>query len=764
MFWKQSVKMSIYRRCGLVGFLAAAILVFSSTVTKAAAYYWHVPSGDWSNADNWGGTKPTSSDEADIYKGYTATITQTGAQCYLLLLGDPDSSGTVEMTGGSLTVAADAQIGCFGTGTFTQTGGTNSTHNLWLGTQDSSANGTYNLSDTGQLSTNNETIGATGTGTFTQTGGTNSITSSLSVGGSGSGSSGTYKLSGNGQLSALSEVIGGYGTGTFTQTGGTNTIAALLVAAQPNSSGTYKLSGAGQLSADYESIGSYGTGTFTQTGGTNTVNNYLFLGDNPGSNGTYNLSGGTLSTPVMYLGYSGIGRFEWFCNGFTTPWLYLGPSPTLAMGFNFDMATLISGTLFNGTALSITGLAAMHLEITNNATATQSGNTSVSIGHLKLGTTAGSGTYDLSGAGQLSATSELIGDNSTGTFTQTGGTNTISTLTLGFGPSSNATYNLSGTGQLTANYESIGQNWGLGTFTQTGGTNTISSELWIGMDPDSNATYNLSGTGQLTAKSETIGFMGPGTFTQTGGTNSITDSLYLSLLPGFNGTYKLNGGTLILLSLDGGQTAAFNFGGGTLQASGNFTTSLPMTLTGDGGNANIDTASYAVGLGGVLSGTAGLNKLGSGTLTISNTATYAGNTTVGDGTLIFSGGIASSGTSLIDVQSGTAALKTVTVNKTNLNINTAALATFEIVNGSHTVGAITGSGNTQLDANASLTAASISQNTLTLAPGATLTIAALPGGPLGNPITPVPEPSAFVFLSIAFFAAGSLWIKKTIRS
>ena len=60
---------------------------------------------------------------------------------------------------------------------------------------------------------------------------------------------------------------------------------------------------------------------------------------------------------------------------------------------------------------------------------------------------------------------------------------------------------------------------------------------------------------------------------------------------GVSGTYTLNGGTLIVSAMSGGSgTAAFNFGGGTLQANGSFTTTLPMTLTGSGGNATVDTA------------------------------------------------------------------------------------------------------------------------------------------------------------------------------
>ena len=59
---------------------------------------------------------------------------------------------------------------------------------------------------------------------------------------------------------------------------------------------------------------------------------------------------------------------------------------------------------------------------------------------------------------------------------------------------------------------------------------------------------------------------------------------------GGSGTYGFNGGTLILPWLDSGWgIVAFNFGGGTLQASGSLTTSLPMTLSASGGNATVTT-------------------------------------------------------------------------------------------------------------------------------------------------------------------------------
>lgn len=74
-----------------------------------------------------------------------------------------------------------------------------------------------------------------------------------------------------------------------------------------------------------------------------------------------------------------------------------------------------------------------------------------------------------------------------------------------------------------------------------------------------------------------------------------------------------------------------------------------MTLTGINGNANIDTVGYAVMLSGILSGDGGLNKLGSGMLTLSAANSYKGNTFINTGklTLTSTGSIGS--TAIIDI-------------------------------------------------------------------------------------------------------------------
>jgi autotransporter-associated beta strand protein len=207
-----------------------------------------------------------------------------------------------------------------------------------------------------------------------------------------------------------------------------------------------------------------------------------------------------------------------------------------------------------------------------------------------------------------------------------------------------------------------------------------------------------------------------------------------------------SGGAKIAIS--SGATVAINEG-----------LSYESIVSSSGGNLTFDCAGTGV-LGKVLPGTGGLIKLGSGTLTLNALNTYSGNTTVNGGILEIAGGIDSTGTSLIDVESGTAILKTTNISKTDLDIYTSTAALFEVSGGTYEVDTISGSGTTQVDSDASLTAASICQDTLTIGNDAMVTIESITGGALSGAITSVPEPSTLVLLVGAFAMLG---LAKAIR-
>ena len=108
---------------------------------------------------------------------------------------------------------------------------------------------------------------------------------------------------------------------------------------------------------------------------------------------------------------------------------------------------------------------------------------------------------------------------------------------------------LSGNGSLSHQNQYVGYS-GTGTFTQSGGTNTLlnGGELWLGNNTGSNGTYNLGGSGQLSTTGECVGWNGTGNFTQTGGTNIVGNSLYLGASAvGSSGTYSFSGGQLLAI-------------------------------------------------------------------------------------------------------------------------------------------------------------------------------------------------------------------------
>jgi autotransporter-associated beta strand protein len=243
----------------------------------------------------------------------------------------------------------------------------------------------------------------------------------------------------------------------------------------------------------------------------------------------------------------------------------------------------------------------------------------------------------------LSATSqEYLGYSGTGTFTQQGGTNQTNALALGISAGGSGSYSLGGASLLSATSEDIGY-YSTGIFTQSGGTNSTAG-LCLAYSSSTTGAYALSG-GSLSAAADSVGYAGTGVFTQSGGTNNVV-SLCLGSRTAASGTYNLNGGTLIVsLGLSGGSgTAAFNFGGGTLQAGTAFSATLPMTLTGSGGNATVDTAGYTVTLSGSLSGPGGLTKTAAGVLILAGSNLYSGGTEVDNGTLVAANGANGSAT------------------------------------------------------------------------------------------------------------------------
>jgi hypothetical protein len=130
----------------------------------------------------------------------------------------------------------------------------------------------------------------------------------------GNGSSNTALSISANNLTANFEIVGdsaanSSGTGLLNQSGGSNSVQQLNLGDYPGDNGTYSLSG-GSLLAYTEYVGCAGS-TFRQSGGSNILSNDLVVAYGSNSTGSYTLSGnGTLSTPQGYesIGDTGTGN------------------------------------------------------------------------------------------------------------------------------------------------------------------------------------------------------------------------------------------------------------------------------------------------------------------------------------------------------------------------------------------------------------------------------------------------------------------------
>jgi hypothetical protein len=400
------------KKSRLVGVLCTLTVLFATNIF-AADKYWVCDSGSWDDDSCWNpANQPLDGD--NVYLTQTGSIDTTVTYASAIspvpdfqeVIVDSSGAGTMTLSLSQDSLSAyDLTIGLDGVGIFTQYGGVvnpqYATNFITLGAK-AGANGTYNLynglvtnqfllvgaSTNGLHNSGTGTFnmyggdahldivtlgdGSTGNGTFNMDGGyfnaseisidnnssfnqsggdvylsnaislstsgTYNLTGGTLAGGShqyGSGTinnsggihtgglrlleSITYNLSGTGSVANAEEVVGG-GVGAYSstdiailnQSGGTNTTSNLYVGGSSgwgSGNGTYNLSG-GSLSAQNEAIGYDSIGTFNQTGGTNTVDGTMTIAELDGSNGTYNLSGGRLEANSIVVNSGGSFNFD----------------------------------------------------------------------------------------------------------------------------------------------------------------------------------------------------------------------------------------------------------------------------------------------------------------------------------------------------------------------------------------------------------------------------------------------------------------------
>lgn len=551
---------------------------------------------------NFNGTGTVTVDFGNIGESGIGTVNQTAGTFATLIDRDSGiwlgyntgSQGTYNLSGTGQVSAASEYVGYSGTGTFNHSAGTNTVTNgasLYLGYNFGSS-GTYNLCGTGKLTAVNEYVGYSGTGTFTQTAGTTNSSNGLEIGFNAT-ATGTYYLNGTGHLTTSNEDIGYAGIGIFNHSAGTNRVYGALCLGSSGYStgnGTYNLSGTGQLTAGSEIIGNNGTAVFNQSGGTNTV--YTL---NIEYYGTYNLTGGTLITSEI--------------NQYHYPWDLCGTfnfgGGTLQASNNFTIEIPIKLTGIGGDANFDTGIYSITLDDSLSGAG----------GLNKLG----SGMLYLEGGNSFSGDTKILGGSLILLWTYALRNSTLDYNTYG--------------GILSFAWDtefSIGGIKGNQALTLIN-TDSNAVALTVGGNNQS-TTYSgtLSGTGSLT-KIGTGTLILTGTNSYSGGT-TVNAGILQASKPGALPGYNVAGSVVI----NNGGTLALNAGGTGEWLGWNIQYLLSDATFKSGSTFGIDTSNatggyfnYSASIGGNL----GLKKLGLGSLTLTGSLTYAGTTTIDQGTL-----------------------------------------------------------------------------------------------------------------------------------
>ena len=226
----------------------------------------------------------------------------------------------------------------------------------------------------------------------------------------------------------------------------------------------------------------------------------------------------------------------------------------------------------------------------------------------QAGVAAVAGTFDLNGYNQQIAS---LGGTSTGLVTDNGSAN--STLTIGAGGVVNRS-------ETSATFAGVIQDGSSGTISLAiNATNSGFIETLSGANTYSGSTTVSRGT------------LKAGVASVAGVSGAFGKNSAVTLANSATAALALNGYNTQIGSLTGGGAAGGNV------------TNAAATLTVGGDNTS--PAAYA----GVISGTGGLIKIGTGKLTLSGTNTYSGNTYVNSGSLALTGSGSISNTPLISV-------------------------------------------------------------------------------------------------------------------
>jgi hypothetical protein len=627
----QAIRPSIPAAAAAAAFLYVAV----AAVARGQQTTWvHDPAtaGDWFTPTNWSAGVPSNVGTAAINNGGTAEIAGATATLLTASLGTGSlDSGAILLSSG--IVQGQTRVGESGVGTFTQNDGTingtvylgynaggRGTYFMNGGTASSvmfvgySGNGTLVVNHAGSIATgitlgrNAGSVGTLvlnsgtvtrqidygqGTGRIIQTGGTIAADFDLAGGYA-------YELS-DGQINAGAFPIWigspGNGSADFHQTGGSVSGSGAIELGVFNP-GTYRID-AGTISAGsllFESKSS----EFIQTGGLVNFSDIQTFG-----NGTYTLSGGTLSVSgEEKLTSAGSVRFTQTGGSNSTAYLTLGSNYTFGGG-TLDVLQGITGRVdFVGSAsaaLTYGGLVDLSASALTNASNTTLAGRAGSLLVLPAGFDPATGFASFSTQGSVHTSGTPLnipagtGFNLRGTINDPvvlGGTlsqQTSGVLSLANGIILNSPGAAFTGGNVTVKDTTSGMSDGQlsaflsiensGRFTQSAGTFSGNSVTI------NSGTYEISG-GQMTASlgiGPASGTGSSGLFFQTGGVATLSS---VTINP--TGTFRYTAGSLNVAGpLKSSGTMDFSGATSTLtvdglfdSASGTFTGIQNLTLNG----------------------------------------------------------------------------------------------------------------------------------------------------------------------------------------
>jgi fibronectin-binding autotransporter adhesin len=599
--------------------------------------------------------------------------------------------------------------------------------------------GTYELNGlAAALTSNNARIGHGGYGSFTHSLGNVSIAGTLSLGDESGGGSGFYYL-GLGTLQANAEQIGVSGFGTFTQNNGVNNVGAggLTLGNQAGSMGRYELNG-GTLTVAGQTIiqgrGTRGDHRIVQTGGAAHYDGGLIISDQTwGGSSRYELRGG---------------------RAWVTGDLNCNAQGHITLGGIMGVMAVSNNLIFSGGSLDVelgADSAISYLAVSAfGPDAVTLGNPMLTLS-LDAGYTPGASAQRwllIDPTDPDTAISGIFAGMPEGTQFNLGGR--ILTLSYMGGlqhndliltadalPAANTVWM-----GLGNNYWANATNW----IPDTGVPDWTGTIVTFG-EPGSNPNADLQSMGR------TVG--------QINFNNSVSTTIHGNMPTPTHG-----GGTLTLDN---------NTSDVPISVSGQHTIVAPISLKSNAAiTVNLTGDSLAINgtIGEAVVGV-GISKLGSGLLAINGIASYTGATTISNGTLVLSstGQIDSAssiinnaifqldgGTHTLGAISGSGTMEVLSGNLSATSITQSVLnnaGTTTISNGGN-IYAITGTGSLIVGGDM-LTVGSIVQGNLTIGSGAILTIQPITGGPLelSDNLKSVPEPSILVLLGISTLALSA---------